>query len=200
MEIQIKIQGTTPLMCARFSDEAALAASSGSRGSSAASDRGSPQDIAEKSLYIGLSGKPAIPQPNILRCLVDGGQFFKVGKTQVTSKERSLLCGCLDIEEAEIVIEHAQPWRVDTRPVVIPATKGRILAHRAVFDDWELSFSVLLDTTILGEKLLREIVDAAGKRVGLGAYRPARKGPFGRFVVVRWEAGELALPERRRAA
>jgi hypothetical protein len=34
---------------------------------------------------------------------------------------------------------------------------------------------------------MREIVDAAGKRVGLGDFRPACKGPFGKFVVVQWK-------------
>ena len=28
---------------------------------------------------------------------------------------------------------------------------------------------------------------AAGKRVGLGDFRPACKGPFGKFVVVEWK-------------
>jgi hypothetical protein len=34
--------------------------------------------------------------------------------------------------------------------------------------------------------LMRDIVDAAGKRIGLGDFRPACKGPFGKFVVVKW--------------
>jgi hypothetical protein len=31
------------------------------------------------------------------------------------------------------------------------------------------------------------VIDAAGKRVGLGDFRPACKGPFGRFVVTNWQ-------------
>jgi hypothetical protein len=140
-----------------------------------------------------------IPQPNVMRCLVDGGQYFKAGKKQITTKEASLLYGCLDIEGSEILIKHKQPWKVDTRAVVIPATKGRILAHRPMFDDWELSFTAKLDVGIIGLKLFREIVDAAGSRVGLGAFRPARKGPFGKFVVIRWEVQEeTAAPARER--
>ena len=37
------------------------------------------------------------------------------------------------------------------------------------------------------ESFFREIVDAAGSRVGLGAFRPDCKGPYGKFVVVSWE-------------
>ena len=104
-----------------------------------------------------------------------------------------MLFSCLDIVAAEIPLIHSQTWTVDTRAVVIPATKGRILAHRPRFDDWALEFSLDLDTSIVQESLLREIVDAAGKRVGLGDFRPARKGPFGKFRVDEWKVSELKI-------
>jgi hypothetical protein len=40
---------------------------------------------------------------------------------------------------------------------------------------------------MLGVKLFREVVDAAGKRIGLGDFRPDCKGPYGRFSVTRWQ-------------
>lgn len=192
MELHITITGTTPLICNRFTDEAAQAASSGTRLASANSDRGTPLEIAESKLYKGIDGGYCIPQPNLLRCLVDGGQFHKIGKTQITTTKKSMLFSCVDIPAAEIAIEHKQPWKVDTRAVRIPATGGRILAHRPMFDDWALTFTLDLDTTIMGERLMRQIVDDAGKRVGLGDFRPATKGPFGRFVVTNWSIAELS--------
>ena len=193
LRIKIRIRGITPLMLNRFTAEQAIIASGGTRGSSAAADRGTPLEIAESKLYKGLDGTLMVPQPNIMRCIVDGGYFHKIGKKQVTTKESSLVYACLNIEGVEIKIHHRQPWKVDTRPVVIPATKGRILAHRPIFDDWEVEFTVELDTTIMGAQLLRKIVDDAGKRIGLGELRPARKGPYGRFVVVRWEEEETPI-------
>jgi hypothetical protein len=187
--ISVEISGITPLICNRFHDEAAQAASSGSRSASAAQDRGTPLEIASKKLYLGGAGgqTPIIPQPNLLRCLIDGGRFEKVGKAQVTTAASSMLFAFLDIEAAEIEIQHQQPWRVDTRAVVIPSTKGRVLTHRPMFDDWRLAFEMRLDTGNFNAKLMRRIVDHAGSRVGLGDFRPARKGPYGRFAVVRWE-------------
>jgi hypothetical protein len=35
--------------------------------------------------------------------------------------------------------------------------------------------------------IARRLVDDAGRKVGLGDFRPWRRGPFGRFTVVRWE-------------
>lgn len=187
MKIEVTIAGSTPLICNRFHDAAAEAATNGSRGSSAASDRGTPLEQAEKKLYVGLNGKPMIPQPNLLRCLVDGGRFHKVGKSQLTTAKSSMLFSCVDIEGAEIEIKHKEPWRVDTRAVRIPSTGGRILAHRPMFDDWTMSFIIDLDISILSPKLLRQVIDDAGARIGLGDFRPATKGPFGRFKVVAWK-------------
>lgn len=187
MKIRIKLEGVTPLICNKFTDANAEAASSGVRGSGAAADRGTPLEIAESKLYIGVRGTPTIPQPNLMRCLVEGGRFHKAGKTQLTTSKSSHLYACVDIEGAEIELQHEQPWKVDTRAVRIPSTGGRILAHRPMFDDWTLDFIVDLDTTIVGAKTFRMIVDDAGKRIGLGDFRPATKGPYGKFVVTAWE-------------
>jgi len=195
MKIDIEITGTTPLICNKFTDAAAMSATSGTRSSALGQDRGSPIEIAESKLYIGLGGKPTIPQPNLVRCLVDGGQFHKVGKKQLTTAKSSVLYSCFDIEGAEIEIRHSQPWKVDTRAVRIPSTGGRILAHRPMFDDWSLAFVATLDLNILTEKLLRDVIDDAGSRVGLGDFRPSTKGPFGKFKVTQWrvQRPELAV-------
>src|SRR6516162_700220 len=195
MWIDIKIQGRTPLILNRFTDAAALAATSGTRGSSAAGDRGTPREIAESRVYRDGQGRVSIAQPNVLRCLGDGGSFHKIGKKQVTTQKSSLVYACLDVAGVMIPIKHKQPWVVDTRPIVIPSTGGRILAYRPRFDDWELSFEVELDTDTIGVKLFRSIVDDAGKKIGLGDFRPSKKGPYGRFVVIHWAEKAVQLRE-----
>ena len=184
-----EIEGITPLICNRFTDEAQASATSGNR-ISAVGEKGSPLEQAEKKLYAGSDGNPMIPQPNLFRCIIDAGKFFKAGKSKVTTLKTSLIPACLCIEELEIAIIHREPWTVDTRPVRIPSTGGRILAHRPMFHDWKLLFTMELDDEILSVKMLREIVDAAGKRIGLGDFRPDCKGPFGKFSVTQWAVKE----------
>jgi hypothetical protein len=188
----MKLVGISPLILNRFTAEAAEKATNGTRGSSSAAERGTPLEQAKVRLYVGINGELMIPQPNLLRCLVDGGRFHKVGKKQVTTNTESMLFACLDIEAAEIPLQFDEPWRVDTRAVVVPATKGRILCHRPMFDGWSLAFEVVLDTEIMGPRLLRAIIDDAGRRVGLGDFRPARKGPYGRFRCDEWHEIEEA--------
>jgi len=183
--IKVELSGKTPLLLHRFTDAAQMQATSGASGT-LVGDRGTPQEQAEQCLYKDEDGKPCIPQPNLFRCMIDAGKFFKNGKSKVTTQKSSLLPACLEIEGVTIPIQHKEPWAVDTRPVRIPSTGGRILRHRACFNDWSLSFEMELDTEMMGAKMLRDIVDAAGKRVGLGDFRPDCKGPFGKFVVTKW--------------
>ena len=187
--IQITLDGTTPLLCNRFTDAAQLAATSGSR-LALTGDRGTPQEQAAARLYVGHDRRPMIPQPNLFRCLVDAGKFFKSGKSKITTQKSSLLPACLEIEGIELPINHREPWMVDTRAVRIPATGGRVLCHRPCFHDWRIDCVLIVDTDLLPVKLLREIVDAAGKRIGLGDFRPDCKGPFGKFVVTGWKSEE----------
>lgn len=185
MLIEVEISGMTPLLMNKFTDAAAMAATNGSRGA-LSGDRGSPKEQAEKKLYIGADGKPMIPQPNILRCVIDGGAFFKAGRVKVTTQKSSLIPACLGIQGIELPLSSKSGWRVDERPVRIPSTGGRILAYRPIFDDWNVKFTIELDEKEMTAKLVREILDKAGKAIGLGDFRPACKGPYGRFVVTQW--------------
>lgn len=184
--VDIVIEGITPLLCNKFTDAAQMSASSGNR-MVAVGDKGTPLEQATQRLYVGHDDKPCIPTPNLFRCLIDAGTFFKAGKSKVTTQKNSLIPACVEITGIELPITHKEPWQVDTRAVRIPSTGGRILCHRPSFNDWRLTFTLSVDTSMMSVKMVREIVDAAGRRIGLGDFRPDRKGPFGKFVVVSWK-------------
>lgn len=187
MKLVIEISSVTPLILNRFHDAVAMGATSGTRTAMIAGDRGTPREQAEKKLYLGRDEKTLIvPGPNIFSCIVAAGSFHKAGRTKITTQKSSLIPACVTIEDIEIPLHSKEGWSVDTRAVRIPATGGRILAHRPIFNDWKLRFHIELDESFLSEKLLRQIVDDAGKRVGLGDFRPSCKGPYGKFVVNHW--------------
>ena len=189
MRIEIEITGKTPLLCHRFTDEAQMAATAGTR-PAIANNRKTPLEEAEAGLYTDESGDIGIPAPNVLRCLIDAGKFIKVGRGKMTTQKTSLIPAAVEMGAVFIPLRSEQGWKVDTRPVRIPATGGRILRHRACFDDWRLAFSVELDESIITCSVFRDVVDIGGSHIGLGDFRPDCKGPFGRFVVGSWAAEE----------
>jgi hypothetical protein len=92
------------------------------------------------------------------------------------------------VQVEELVVPlGTKDFEVDSRRVVIPSTGGAIMKHRARVDEWVCTFTLDIDTEIFTAKFVRQLLDDAGKKVGLGDYRPARRGPFGKFVVIEWE-------------
>lgn len=184
--IEVKVEGTTPLIMHAFAEADWADATSGTR-SSSVGDRGTEREQAEKCLHLDTDKKTiVIPQPMIFACIVNAGKFFKEGKCKVTTQKTSLIPAGLSIEGVCFPLKYREPWSVDRRPVCIPSTGGRILRCRPIFDEWSFSFTILLDTTMFTAKRVREFVDAAGTRSGLGDFRPACKGPYGKFKVVSW--------------
>lgn len=146
-----------------------------------------PREVAERKLYKdNKTGELFIPGNMIFACIVVAGTFHKVGKSKMTTQKSSLIPAGLSITNMICPLT-CPSWEVDSRAVVNPSTGGRIMAHRPRFDEWECEFELDVDASMFNEKTVRILVDDAGKKVGLGDFRPSRRGPFGRFSVTGWE-------------
>jgi hypothetical protein len=129
-----------------------------------------------------------IPAVAVQRGLVNAASYLK-GKGRASLQKQA--AACLLVSPERLVIHNgkgtaAMEYVIDSRPVVIPATKGRVMRHRPRFDEWSVTFTLDYDETLLKSTEVRKIVDLLGSRVGLLDFRPERKGPFGRFYVIEW--------------
>ncbi len=145
-----------------------------------------PKEQAEKRLYKDDKGTCVFPADNLLSCIIDAGRYIKVGKKQLSTRDTTIITSFLSIIESFMPIKSASGWRVDARGVVNQATKGRHVAYRPIFDDWGFKFTLDADTSETSLNTVREIIDRAGKFIGIGIMRPARKGRYGQFKVVHW--------------
>lgn len=142
------------------------------------------EEQAELSAYRDPDTKGLyVPGVAIQRCLVAAAAFSK-GKGRASLQKPVAACVLVAPERVALGTDR---YVVDSRPVVIPATKGRVMRHRPRLDDWAVTFEVEYDDNLLTEGELRRVLDDAGSRVGLLEFRPERKGPFGRFMVVEWK-------------
>jgi hypothetical protein len=172
--INIEITGTSPLLMHAFPLTPIEAL-----------EKMQPADQVKHHLYVRPDTSAIyVPGVNIQRSLIAAAAYSK-GKGRGSLQKPVAACVLVTDEYVDV---HPQSYVVDSRPVVIPATKGRVLRHRARFEKWTLDFTIEFDSTLLKESELRRVVDDAGSRVGLLDFRPERKGSFGRFVVTRWRA------------
>ena len=141
------------------------------------------EEQAEHVAYRTAEGELYVPGLNFQRALVSGATYIK-GKGRATMQKPVAACVLIS---PEYILLHEREYTIDTRPVVIPATKGRVLRHRPRLDEWQITFSIEYDPVLMKEEELRKVVDETGSRVGLLDFRPEKKGPFGRFIVVEWK-------------
>jgi hypothetical protein len=179
VKINVEISGITPLLMNRFVEEDLM--NNQKRDKSL-----TPRQQAEKSAYKLEDGSLFIPMENIFSCIIVAGKYHKDGKNKITTMKSSLVPAYVSIEEKYCPL-NTKDFEVDSRSVVIPATGGRVMKHRPRLDKWGLKFTLEVDNKGFSERLVRDLVDDAGTKVGLGDFRPDRKGSFGKFKVTEWK-------------
>lgn len=122
------------------------------------------------------------PTTNIKSTLIEGAKLHKLG---------AAFNRCVLITEDTVLIKHNGPaskdkmWEtpscVDCRSVKVG--QARLMRYRPKLSDWSLSFEVVFDEKMVERAQVVAAAENAGKYIGLGDYRPAKGGSFGRFVV-----------------
>jgi len=148
-------------------------------------DKLSKEEQAEHAAYrVPETKELYIPAIAMQRALVSGASFSK-GKGRSTL-QKQVAAGVLI--EPQYLLLGAKEYKIHSMPVVIPATKGRTMRHRPIFEKWKVDFTITYDPELLTATQMRSIVDDTGRRTGILDFRPERKGPYGRFQVTSWNA------------
>jgi hypothetical protein len=181
-------QGITPQLLHRATEEN-LSGGDGTRSNTVA-ERPDPRVICEANIYRFHSKQIAIPGAAIARMLREAGGAHKAKGSRKSIKYLvpastivlDDLCG-LYLNDRKTPITD---FEVDSRPVTIPSTKGRIMRHRARLNEWSFRVNLRINDEILTEDIVRRLMVEGLQQIGLGDYRPERGGPFGTSDLVAW--------------
>jgi len=191
--VDVTIKGISPLLMHRFTEEATIAVEDSPHKGRARFDRktATPREIAQHHAYINeADGHLVLPIANLTAAIMDAGSFFKIGKKQVTTQKSSLVPAGLWLQGAYCDLGTSE-FEVDSRRIVNANNNNPAISHRPRLDEWSCQFTLEHDISMFDDTLARALVDTAGKRIGVGSYRPQRRGTFGRFVVDKWERTAL---------
>lgn len=177
-EIQIEIEGVSPLLMNRFSIEERLERDKGTRTTKSYDHK----EEAKKSAYWSKDEVSLmIPSMNLYKCILDASSFFKISKRSATA----ILAGSLRITPDEILL-NTKKYEVDIRSVVIQ--RARVLKARARIDKWKATFTITYNDKLIGDsKIIKDVLEEAGQRIGLMDFRPTKKGFYGCFKVNKFE-------------
>lgn len=147
------------------------------------------RDIAKECLHLDGDENPLIPLSGVMQAFAKAAGSFSKAKGRGSMK--SVAAGAFRIQHEYSEILHSETgknhhdWIVDFRRGN-NANVGKgcaIPLVRPKFESWKASFDVAIDTEILSEATAVEILNYAGRVVGLGAWRFENLGPCGGFFV-----------------
>lgn len=180
---EVTIKGTSPLLINRFkeNDEQPEAVKKATK-----KNYGTPREQAESTPYRdGENGRLWIPSVWLTGTIRSVASDYKLPGTR--KSVRSVSGGAVvPVEEKLYFCENYElkDIEIDSRPCVIQ--RARIMRHRARLESWSVKATLQIDEEILEPKHVHDILGDAGKRAGLGDYRPQKGGPFGRFQIISW--------------
>jgi len=172
-EVKVSVEGTTPLLMNRFRD---TAIDTQGKKRTGAMER---PELTEKLYISGM--KPCIPGVYFRSAIVEAAKQFKItGKGKSTYSKLAGSTIVIKEEYCEIIPGSYDEYRIAG---VNPMTKGRMMVSRPRFNKWGCSFTVQLTDDSLPVDILHQLIEQAGNYVGVGDWRPEKKGMFGKFMI-----------------
>lgn len=133
--------------------------------------------LKDKSLFI--------PSVALKNSLWEGAAYQKINKKEAA---RAMINAAVLIIEEEVQLlsqktkKPIKTYEIDTRPVVIKTTKGRILRHRPRVDDWYCLLPLEIDDDFITADIVNQLFNRSGKLIGVMDFRVSCRGQFGRYT------------------
>jgi hypothetical protein len=175
--LECSVAGTSPL----------LMNSAAGLGTAAPGEVPTPEVEAERGTYRHEDGTLWFPAAAFRGALVSAGAGHKIGKRFA----RSLLAGTVFATDEAAALtdpDTGKPvteYTIDVRRCVPPGARGgvSVLRARPRLDAWAASFALEYDETMVDPQTILHFLEIAGRSIGVGNFRPAKGGWFGRFAV-----------------
>ena len=140
-------------------------------------------------LWLDSKAAPTIAEGAIRSCIEKGARKLKQGdQVREGMMVDAVLSFDYDKERYGVAVEELGKTAQFTVPVRVG--QNRIPRTRAKFDEWEATFRLETDEELVDQEQLARWLDIAGRRIGLGDWRPEKSGTYGRFETIKIEAVE----------
>ena len=171
----VTIEGISALLINRFKEQSEIPKAVSTRGKK---DYGTPREQAEATAYADEKTKLLfVPSSWISGALATVASDYKITGSKKSMK--SVIGGAAIPTTEKIFFDEKYKIKdieIDSRPAVV--NRARIMRHRSRLENWTLSFELEFYDDILPADELKKLFDDAGRRAGMGDYRPPKGGPF----------------------
>lgn len=144
-------------------------------------------DSLEPLMYINAAGNLFIPSAAFRNAMIAGSKGRKIGKVGAAG----VIAGSVFPAGDEVALLDPKTKKPLTPASVVEDRRSavnnnckppaRIIAIRPRLNAWSCTLELEIDTTLINIEVVSEILQIAGKIIGVGAFRVEKKGTFGRF-------------------
>ena len=179
--LSVPIVGTAPLIVHKFSEKAKRQMLDNMQGRKTPKVAKDPQAEYEAAFYRLKDGGYGFPAIAFKAATVSASRFYGKSVTMTSLRQFVFVNG----EPSE---DGQQMVRIDGEPimredVVRVGMGGTDLRYRPQFTEWSTVLQVTYVTSALTRDSLLSLIDAGGLGVGVGEWRPEKKGDFGTYRI-----------------
>lgn len=178
--IRVPILGTTPLIVHRFSEKAKRKMLDNMQGRKSPKEVKDPDAEYEGAFYRLKDGGYGFPVLAFKAATVGGARFYDKSVTMTSLRQIMFFRGEVGADghsQARLVGEPQM------REDVVRVGQGTDLRYRPEFREWATTLDVTYVTSSITRGSVLSLIDAGGMGVGVGEWRPERKGDFGTYRV-----------------
>lgn len=179
--VQVPIIGTAPLLVHAFGEKAKRQMLDAMQGRKTPKQAKDPEAEYEAAFYRLKDGRPGFPAIAFKSATVGGCRFFGKDISMTAARQFFFFRGEPGSDGRQMVAIEGEPvMRED--PVRV-GNKGSDLRYRPQFTEWSATLVITYVTSVISRDSLLSLIDAGGMGVGVGEWRPERRGDFGTYCI-----------------
>lgn len=195
--VKVKLKGVTPMLQHRMTEDELFGLLGTKTTKKTDKEDQTPRQIAEKYAYKSEDGTFHIPSEYVTGALSYVASEYKQ-KNSIRKSLKQIIRGVVspvsvkaDLFEDETMMKRITSFEVDIRKAT-NHQKGAVAVCRPRFDKWYTELEMQVDTDLVSTDTLKDMLEDAGKRSGIGSFRVAKGGMFGKFQVIEFKEFDQA--------
>lgn len=177
----VPIVGTAPLIMHKFSEKAKRQMLNAQQGRKSPKERREPDADYEAAFYRTKDGY-GFPAVAFKACTIGAARFYGKDVRMTDLRQFLFFKGVVSDNDPQALVEIVGEPRM-REDVVRLGMSGTDLRYRPEFPEWSAQLEVIYVRSALTQESVLSLIDAGGMGVGVGEWRPEKKGDFGTFAL-----------------
>jgi hypothetical protein len=186
--LRVPIRGTSPLLMHNFSEKAKREMLDRAQGKKAVREPKDPRAEYEAAFYRihdeDGADRYGFPVTAFKAATVGAARFYGKNVKMTELRQFMFFRGILTKGDPQQLVEiHGEPQMREDVVRLGGMAKSADLRYRPEFREWTASLQITYVTSSLSRSSVLSLIDAGGMGIGVGEWRPEKRGEFGTYEV-----------------